>query len=231
VAIVSHGDGSGLAMPLMQGSTAGAEIRVITPLSADRSHVEVAEDGTRMNTPIIGDDAMTDLTRLGLRQVQSLRAKMNQIRQMKMKHVAFRACNMGIKVDTLKGFRSLFGAESVSAPTDFDSYGIFSPSIGGDLEAWAKSKRKAGYHISIDNQVAFGIKNTDTPIVYTIVARGNSKDDFRTWTKTHIVDGGWGPHGVVYHGMVALHPASPTAPIVYFIRDADFITRLVFNKG
>lgn len=231
VVLVSHGSGSGLAIPLLQGSTAGAERSVILVLSADRPGEEVGFDGTKMKTPTKSDKDVAELTRLAEQQVKALRAKMNQVRSMKLKHVAFRACSMGISKDSLQAFRNLFGAESVSAPKEFDSYGNFSPSIGGDVEAWAKAKRKDGYHISIDGQVAFGVKATDSPLVYTIVSRADSKDAFRAWVRTHIVDGGWGPKGVFYHGMMALHPASPTSPIIYFVRDADFVSRIVHYSG
>jgi hypothetical protein len=43
------------------------------------------------------------LTRLSEPQIKGLRKKMNQVRSMKLNHVAFRACSMGIKPDTMKG--------------------------------------------------------------------------------------------------------------------------------
>jgi hypothetical protein len=231
VVLVSHGSGSGLALPLRDGSTAGAEREVIFALSADRPGEDVGIDGTtKIKTPKISEKAVADLTRLAESQVTTLRTKMNQVRSMKLKHVAFRACNMGISPETMQAFRTFFGAASVSAPKEFDSYGKFSPSIGGDVEAWAKAKRKNAYQISIDDQVAFGTKNTENPLVYTIEARGASKDAFRAWVRKHIVDGGWGPDGVIFHGVKALHPLS-NSPSVYFVRDAEFISGIVHYAG
>jgi len=156
---------------------------------------------------------------------------MNQVRAMKLKHVAFRACNMGIKVETLETFRFFFGAASVSAPTQFDSYGRFSPSIGSDVAAWAKSKRKSGFHISVDEGVAFGTKATDNGLVYSIVAHASSRDAFRAWVRKHVADGAWGANGVVYHGVKVLHPLGPDAPSVYFVRDEPFVANIVNNAG
>jgi hypothetical protein len=231
ILVVSHGSGSGLAIPIREGSTAGAERPVMVSLAADHPGEEVGFDGTKMKTPTISDKSVADLTMLPEPQVKALRTKMNQVRSMKLKHLAFRACNMGINKDTMQAFRDFFGAASLSAPTQFDSYAKFAPGIHAGVEDWAKMKRKHGYHISIDGDVAFGIRSTETPIVYTIVAEAASKDAFKAWVKKHIVDGGWGSGGVVYHGMVALHPASPTAPIVYFVRDTDFVSRIVNYAG
>lgn len=231
IVIVSHGDGSGLAIPVMDGSSAGAQREIITAVSADHPGEEVGFGGTRVRTPVISDKDVADLTRLKQAEVKALRTKMNQVRAMKLTHVAFRACNMGIKTETLDAFRGFFGARSVSAPKEFDTYGDFSPSIGRDLDGWAKALRKSGYHISVDGHVGFGTRDTDNPLTYRIVSRADSKDAFRAWVREHIVDGGWGPRGVIFHGMKALHTLGPNAPSVYFVRDAEFISRLVYFAG
>lgn len=231
VLVVSHGGGSGLAIPIMDGSSAGAQREIITAVSADHPGEEVGFGGTKIKTPVISDKDVADLARLKEPEVKALRTKMNQVRAMKLTHVAFRACNMGIKTETLDAFRGFFGARSVSAPKEFDTYGDFSPSIGGDLEGWAKALRKSGYHISVDGHVGFGTRNTDNPLTYRIVSRADSKDAFRAWVREHIVDRGWGPRGVIFHGMKALHTLGPNAPSVYFVRDAEFISRIVYFAG
>jgi hypothetical protein len=178
VVIVSHGDGNGLALPLKKGASAGAERVVIDALAADKSE-DVVIGGQKIRTPVKSDKDVADLTKLSETDVKALRAKMSQVRRMKLAHVAFRACNMGIKVETLEAFRAFFGAASVSAPTQFDSYGRFSPSIEGDVGSWAKARRKSGFHISIDGQVAFGTKTLDNALVYQVVAHAASKDFVR----------------------------------------------------
>jgi hypothetical protein len=224
ILIVSHGSGAGLAIPVRPGARSGAEAQVILALAADRSREEV-EYGTKIKTPIKSDKDVADLTMLTEDKVSTLRMKMNQVQKMNLKHAAFRACNMGINKDTMVAFRNFFGAASVSAPRLFDSYGKFAPAILGGLEDWAKAKRKKGYHISIDDDVAFGIKKTDN-FIYTIEAAATSKDAFKDWVANHIADGAWGSEGVIYHGMVAEH-AAPTEPIVYFVQDTEFKNQLV----
>jgi hypothetical protein len=231
VVIVNHGDGSGLAVPLQKGSTAGAQREVMFSLGADVSREEIGIGGAKMKTPVKSDKDVADLTRLTEPQVKALRAKMNQVRALKMQHVAFRACSMGLHEDTLEAFRNVFGCASVSAPKEFDSYGTFRPSIGADLEGWAKSMRKRGFQIAIDGQVAFGTKPTDSPIVYSIESRAPDDDTFSAWVKKHITDGEWKTNGVVFHGMKLLHPTSATSPTVAFVRDSSFVSRLVYYAG
>ena len=230
VVVVCHGDGSGLALPLQTGASAGAEVRVIFPLGADHPGQQTSDDGTKMATPIISDGAVADLTRLSEPQIKGLRKKMNQVRSMKLNHVAFRACSMGIKPDTMKAFRVFFGAASVSAPKEFDTYGTFSPVIidrKGAREAWVKSKDKAGFHIFVDGEVAFGTKRTDNSLVYNIVAGAVSKPAFTKWVAKHIADGAWKSDGVIFHGIKALHPLA-SKPSVYFVRDAEFVSDIVY---
>jgi hypothetical protein len=59
---------------------------------------------------------------------------MNQVRGIGLDHVAFRNCFMGKSLDTLDGFRLLFGAKSLSAPKLKDSYGTFTPVINKDIK-------------------------------------------------------------------------------------------------
>jgi hypothetical protein len=231
IVIVCHGGGSGLDLPLLPGAAAGAEVRIIFPLSADVSREETGIGGVKTKTPIRSDKDVADTAMLTESQVKALRAKMNQIRKLKLKHVAFRACTMGINKDTLEAFRNFFGAASVSAPTQFDSYGTFRPSIGADLNGWAKSMRKSGYQISVEGAVAFGTKDTSNARVYKIECRATSEDEFSAWVKKHITDGGWKTNGVVFHGMKLLHPANRTSPTIAFVRDATFIASIVNHAG
>jgi hypothetical protein len=234
VVIVCHGDGSGLAIPLRQGATVGAVKEAITILSADRRGEEEPElaGGAKTVTPARSDEDASVVTKLREPEVKTLRAKMNQVRGMKLKHVAFRACNMGISPrETMKTFRSFFGAASVSAPTEFDSYGRFSPSIGGDQEAWARSKKRDHFEVSVSGRVAFGTRDKANPVEYDIVANAASRDLFRAWVSEHVGDGAWGANGLVYHGVKVRHRASPTAPTVYFVRDIEFILSIVHYAG
>jgi hypothetical protein len=231
VVIVSHGSGDGLAFPITAKSTAGAEKAIIYPLSADKVGVEVSDNGTKSQTPKRTDKDVADMLGLTEAQVTAFRVKMNQVRTMKLKHVAFRACNMGISKEAMQAFRNFFGAASVSAPKDFDAYGMFSPSIGSGLKDWTKSKRDSGYHIAITDGVGFGIKDTDSIVVYTIVARSPDDDTFRAWVRKHIADGAWDSNGVVFHGIREVHPVGPESPAIFFVRDPEFIADIVNYAG
>jgi hypothetical protein len=230
VLIVSHGTGGGLAIPVRQGARSGADAIVVRTLAANRSREDVGWDGTKTKAPIISDEAAAEIAILHEDQVRQLRAKMNQVQNMKLKHVAFRACNMGVEKATMHVFREFFGATSVSAPILLDSYGKFAPEIHGSLEAWAKKKKKDGYHISIDEGVAYGINRAPHSIEYLIRASAASKDVFKKWVAKHIAEGAWGSGGVIYHAMVVSH-AAPTEPIIYFVRDVEFISQIVNLKG
>ena len=139
VIVACHGIADSLQLPLMKGAPSGAERRNIFPLSAD-SNLKKST-----TTPVISDKAVADQVLLSEDQVKALRAKMNQIRGMKLKHVAFRSCDMGQSNDTMEAFRDFFGAESVSAPKLFDSYGQFRPGFGADIKTFVARKVKEGF--------------------------------------------------------------------------------------
>ena len=113
ILLVCHGWTDGLALPLMEGGgiAGGAQRQQIFPLSADRPF---EDEG--MKTPVRSVKDVADQAHLSEQQVITLRAKMNQIRDLKLEHVAFRACDMGQSTDSLQAFRNFFGAKSVSAP-------------------------------------------------------------------------------------------------------------------
>jgi len=233
IVIVCHGDGEGLELRLQKGSTAGAERDVIFALAADQPGEEIGYDGTKLKTPRKSDADLAILTRLTEPQVQALRAKMTQVRAKKLKHIAFRACNMGLHKDrdTMIAFRNFFGAASISAPKEFDSYGKFGPGIVPNPETWAHQLRKKNFQVSVDSKVVCGTKDTDRPLVYDILVAGQDKEAVRAWIKKHIADDGWGANGVVYHGVKVLHPQTRTSPGIYFVRDQEFIAGLVYFSG
>jgi hypothetical protein len=228
IVVVCHGSGGGLALPLMKGATAGSEREVIFALATDKPGEEVI-DGMKIKTPAISEESLVTLTRLTIQQVKSIRVKINAVRALKLKHVAFRACSMGINKETLEAFRALFGAASVSAPKEFDSYGVMTPNVDPNPARWAETRRKQGFHITVEGNVAYGTKDSGDNFRYAIGLAGTTKDVIKAWTKKHIVDDGWGPSGIIYHAIKALHP-SKTSPSVYFIKDTEFIQSLV-NVG
>jgi hypothetical protein len=229
IVVVTHGWSEGLAIPLVPGMAipGGAQRQQIFPLSADRSF----DDGGGFKTPVRSDKDVADQAHLSEQQVRTLRAKMNQIRSLTLEHVAFRSCDMGKSQESLQAFRNFFGAKSVSAPKLLDSYGQFSPAIGAGVEDWAKIKRKQGFHISVDRQVAFGTKKTDSPLSYKIVSKALDDKAFTAWVTAHVADRVGLNRVVVYHGMVDAGVASPEAPNVYFVRDKNFISNIAYYAG
>jgi hypothetical protein len=227
VVIVCHGWSEGLAIPLVAGSSLGAQTSNVARLSADRSF---KRDG--VNTPIFADKDVAN--QLSEDRVRSLRAKMNQIRGLNLDHVAFRSCDMGRSPEgAMDAFRLLFGAKSVSAPKLLDSYGQFRPEIGGDIKTWVETKRKKGFRVWIDRGVAFGIKTASTisQIEYQIVSRAPDNQTFATWVRAHVADRTGTDNIVVYHGMEDKGVADKAAPIIYFVRDGTFIANIVFYAG
>ena len=91
IVVVCHGWSDGLAIPLTSGGShlGGAQRQQIFPLSADRSF----DDGL-IKSPIISVADVAAQAHLSEQQITNLRAKMNQVRGLNLKHVAFRACNM-----------------------------------------------------------------------------------------------------------------------------------------
>jgi hypothetical protein len=229
IVIVCHGWSEGLAIPLTDTGiiAGGAQRQQIFPLSADRSF----DDGG-MKSPVISVQDVAAQAHISEQQVTKLRAKMNQIRDVKLEHIAFRACDMGQSTDTLQAFRNFFGAKSVSAPKLEDSYGQFSPLLGAGVEAWTKTKRKERFHVWIDRNVAFGIRDAGT-LSYQIVCKAPDNKTFVAWVKAHISDQVGLDRHVVYHGMVRQlqQIAGLNAPIVYFVRDNSFISNIVYYDG
>ncbi|MFN7938070.1 MAG: hypothetical protein U0R19_32375 [Bryobacteraceae bacterium] len=224
VVIVCHGAPQGLAVPFVVGSSVGAESENISRLSADR--VMKNKDG--MNTPIIPDDGMS--RQISAERIRGLRKKVNQVRDIGLDHVAFRNCDLGKSLETLEAFRLLFGAKSLSAPKLKDSYGTFTPMINRDIKAWAETRKKAGFRVWIDHGVAFGTRHAKTiaQTEYEIVCRAPDVDTFRAWVRAHIVDSLSDTLSVVYHGMEDQSVSDPTAPVIYFIRDREFVANIAY---
>lgn len=224
VVIVCHGSPEGLAIPFVLGSSVGAESPNISRLSADR----VLKNREGMNTPIIPDDGMS--RQISARQIRGLRVKMNQVRDIGLDHVAFRNCDLGKSMDTLEAFRLFFGAKSLSAPKLKDSYGTFTPVINREIKSWVDARRKDGFRVWIDRGVAFGMRlaRTIAQTEYAIVCRAPDIETFRAWVRAHISNSLSDTLSVVYHGMEDRYVADSTAPVIYFIRDSEFVANIAY---
>ena len=227
IVIVCHGLENSLDLSLVSGTALKSNLENISRLSADRSFKEGG-----LNTPIIRDE---DVARqLSDDQVKGLRAKMNEIRQLKLDHIAFRACNLGKSNDILAAFRNLFGAASVSAPKLDDTYGQFAPTFGKDVKNWAESKRKAGFRVWTDLGVGLAtgtyIKDSTK---YVISSMAPDKSSFAAWAKKHVTDTQTSLSPFVFHGMKEKTENVPdqASPLVYFVRDASYAANIANYSG
>src|SRR5262249_15375623 len=131
VLIVCHGTMESLDIPITAGTVAKATEANIRSLANDQDREERGPNNERIKKPAISDQGVIDNTEMTvIQQVRSIRIKMNVVRAMKLKHVAFRACNLGsAPVEALQAFRDFFGAMSISAPRDYDSYAKIYPEV------------------------------------------------------------------------------------------------------
>jgi len=229
VVIVCHGLASGLLIPFIAGSKFFAVHDPVIKLASDHA-------GTvgGINLPVYADNAVAN--QLSEADVKRLRLKMNQVRALKLEHVAFRACDMGQSPDgTMVSFKELFGPKSLSAPKLLDTYGTFKAEINERVEAWAKQKReREKFRVWIDRGVAFGVKlwAKDTT-QFEIICRAPDNKTFAAWVMAHIADRPGTDNEVVFHGMMEKmeSAADPNTPIEYFVRDAAFIANIVNIAG
>lgn len=232
VLIVAHGSNEGLSIPLMHGSSGGAQGPSIGAIARDHATEEEAElGGGKMKMPAMSVKRAAEITTLSEANVTTLRQKMNKVRAMRLKHVAFRSCDMGASRDTMRIFRMLFGAGSVSAPDVYDSYGAFGTGhLQTNLSGWVAAQKKERFYVIVETfakgKVAFGIRPVPRSISYQIAFAGETQDAITAWVKQHIRDD-FESGRVVYHGQ-AVTPDSPTAPSILFVKDAAFIAHIVF---
>jgi hypothetical protein len=229
VVIVCHGIASGLLIPFIVGSKFFAVHEPIIKLASDHARTVAG-----INLPVYADNAVAN--QLPEVDVKRLRVKMNQVRDLKLEHVAFRACDMGQSPDaTMASFKELFGPKSISAPKLLDTYGTFKTEIKGGVDAWVKGKReKEKFRVWIDRGVAFGIKlwAKDTS-QFQIICRAPNRETFSAWVRAHIADLPGSNNEVVFHGMMEKMEsvADPNAPIQYFVRDDAFIANIINIAG
>lgn len=225
--IVSHGTKDGLMMPLLSGSKSGTDTATVGALAKDVERESQGPAGTA-RLPAISDENVAVLALLkDAQHVVRMRVKMNRIRALGPKHIAFRACNMGAdNGDALKIFNQFFQAASVSAPKEDDSYGTFEPGTPlamPELKKWANQKRLERYMVSITDNVAIGTRQEQGTIRYFIVCKPATKDAMAPWVKKHIFDG-YKSGALVYHAIFR-----PTwDPQVNFVRDQEFKDAIVF---
>ena len=227
VVIVCHGYDGQLALPLIKDSALGTFSDIIIKVAADQSFVEGG-----LKTPIIADKDIDP--NLKEDQAKNLRAKMNQIRGMKLNHVAFRSCDLGKSRDSLDAFRRFFGSKSVSAPILYDAYGETTTVIGGNVPVWAEAKRKAGYRVWVENGFAFGLTmSKGDSLKFHVVSKASNDQAFTSWVRTHLSDRAGSNYSLVYHGIQDEFRSvpNPNSPVLHFVRDKAFTDKLMYHAG
>jgi hypothetical protein len=138
---------------------------------------------------------------------------------------------MGDSSDTLQAFLNVFGAASISAPKELDAYGVFNPSMGDDLEEWAALLRKDGFHISIQENVGFGVRRAAVGrAAVNVVVRATSQTAFNGWLKKHISNQNGEASRILFHG-IQVKPLARNDPMVYFARDPEYRANIVHYSG
>ncbi|MDX1980949.1 MAG: DUF4157 domain-containing protein, partial [Bryobacteraceae bacterium] len=235
VIIVSHGTSLGLSVRLIPGSEVRGRVEAVSALSRDTATPIESEFGSGTH-PALSDASAAEITMLSESRVRSLRSRMNRVRDMGLNHVAFRACNMGQSVDVLTTMKEFFGCASVSAPSLRDTYGHLDPRIEDDIPAWRRTQESHGWHVHVEN---FGPTIYAIPNPTAIATRGGdghdttystrfaaqSREAVRSWVGFHLRDG-YDRGNIYYHGMFVSAPEDGR-PRVLFIRDHDFLSRLV----
>ncbi len=221
VVIVCHARDMGLALPLLQGVATRARFDAVGALSADH-----ATDSDGIPSPAMSPGEAAPMLRMSEAQVGSLRQKMARVRQLGLRHVALRGCNVGAWTNSLVTYKDFFGCRSLSGPTLRDTYGAVTPEIVSELAPWLG--RHPGWHTFQESfpggQVAIATHGGETDEhAYTINVAAQSPAALAEWGTVHL---GRAPGGsLFYHGMWQTS-ASPGSPRIHFVRDAAYASHL-----
>lgn len=222
ILIVNHGTPDGLMTTLFDDSTSLIAKEMISFLSMDKPSTEQNDIVGSIKLPAKSDSEVATIAKTTEARVVVLRKKMNAVRAMKLKHVAFRACDMG-NSDTMEIYQRFLGAKSISAPTEFDTYGHFTISTG-DINQWASQKLKTGFNVWIEGGVAFATSKHYTGVHYQIEGKGTGRDAIFSWVKTHITDH-VDLNKIIFHG-IKTTVMTPTDQNVFFVKDAGYKSRI-----
>ena len=222
VVLVCHARDMGLALPLITGGPVRARTEAIGQLAIDQPTSDPV-----LTTPAISVAEAAPVLMMSEAQVTALRAKMNQVRALHLRHVALRGCNVGTWSDTLPVYKRFFGCNSLSGPRMRDTYGDINPGAPlPDLTRW--SAQHHHWHIFYDgpagNQVALATNGGQTEEhSYQIALAYQATQGLQDWGTRHLRRSVSGPF--FYHGMWETS-AAPGSPRIHFIGDSDYTSHL-----
>jgi hypothetical protein len=222
VILVCHARDMGLALPLITGGPVRARTEAIGQLAIDQPTADPV-----LPTPAISAAEAAPVLMMSEAQVAALRVKMNQVRALRLRHVALRGCNVGTWSDTLPIYKRFFGCGSLSGPRMRDTYGAIDPGAPmADLTRW--SSQHNHWHIFYDgstgNQVALATTGGQSEEhSYQIALAYQTTQGLQDWGTRHLrgaVSGSF-----FYHGMWETS-AAPGSPRIHFVGDADYASHL-----
>lgn len=163
--IVCHGKPTELMIPLGTGSRQSINKKTMELLS------RVVDDP--VNCDYDGIAATCGFTsEKQLESYDNLIGYFSEIRRLNLRHVAFRACNVGQDFDFLIQAQSLFGCDSVSAPVKRDFFAKLKPKIIGPAEM-DKLIRK------FPNAYVYGAPNARVYITYKMTGYASAEIGFK----------------------------------------------------
>lgn len=171
--IVSHGNQNGMIMKL----------------NPDAKH-SVAAISARLNTLTGTENSADKAKQLGISedQVNELLSLITDCQGIKLGHVAFRGCSIGINKNNLEILRDVLGAKEVSGTDMFSTYGVTSkPSVAtkaGDFEGWKKSFGKNS-DLWADKVMFYSVDLADEKTKIGLYVR--DKNDLAEWLKVNFL--------------------------------------------
>lgn len=224
VIVVGHAQDIGLAMPLASHGRAQSRVEVIRMLAADRE----APDGM---AAAVSAREVSHFCGLAVPAVETLRAKMNRVRALRLNSVSFRACNIGRWPETLRSYQCFFGCSRVTAPDLRDTYGhVNSEQQTSQLDRWMQHhRRNARFNTWVTGQapgrLAFSAERVSREAHrYRIAMAHESADALRAWQTRVLGRASSGPF--LYHGMF-ITDVAPGEPSVTFVGERGFASHIV----
>jgi hypothetical protein len=225
VIIVGHGREGGLSMPLVTGSEARARAEHLGALAGDRA----ARDPLLGVLPPRADAEVAAQLGLAVPVVARIRAKMNAVRALRLRHVALRACNLGAWPNVLASFRPFFGCAHVSAPDLRDTFGhanpVLEPGLAHFDRRFGRGWHRTTYAAAAGRVVIATRGGAADEHGYDLSVGSDSEATLAAWKRRYL--GRNGPF--VYHGAWVTTPA-PAEPQVIFVGDPAYAGHIILAE-
>ncbi|MBL8795662.1 MAG: DUF4157 domain-containing protein [Planctomycetia bacterium] len=237
VLIECHGDPDGLSIPLIPGGLP----RKIGPTGPTSiidyltcRHKKYSDDAAAYGMFMYEYSKSSGQTerdrQRAVKQLQTMRQKIDILRAKQLRHVAFRACQVGKNPAALNGLKELFGAEHASAPKLRTFFGYFNPAIDDSAETWNEVQgldSKWQVFGAKPNRFAVLIKGKDPNAGNKSVAECRA-------AVTSFVENYYPPaynyqykKGLLYYQVFW----DPAAQRIYFPQEAEYVQNLLYDES